>query len=89
MCGFKEFNLEDIDNTCHIIHKNKKFNKALDVGSEIGRVTFNILFELCNYIDTLYINNKFLEIAERTQLEKLKISIIMNYKNLSSKKTII
>ena len=28
MCGFKELNIEDIDNTRHIIPKNKKFNRA-------------------------------------------------------------
>jgi SAM-dependent methyltransferase len=71
MCGFKELNSEDLLQTLEIIPKERKFNRALDVGSGIGRISYNILYNICESIDLLDINSDFLEIAKLNQIEKI------------------
>jgi len=66
MCGISELNEEDIAHSNKIFHDlkiDKNFNRALDVGAGIGRITFNVLYDKCEKIDMLDINRKFLESA--------------------------
>jgi SAM-dependent methyltransferase len=73
MCGFKELNEEDLINTETIFRQllNKKYKRALDVGSGIGRISFNFLYNIVEEIDLLDINKTFLQVAE---LEQQKIA---------------
>jgi protein N-terminal methyltransferase len=69
MCGFKELNNEDLKQTEEIINRlnKKEFKKALDVGSGIGRITFNYLYKICDEIDLVDINENFLQVAKEQE----------------------
>ena len=72
MCGVGELNNEDLVHSERIFKNlkvNRKFNRALDVGAGIGRITFNVLYDKCNKIDLLDNNKKFLNHAELKQRE--------------------
>ena len=65
MCGLGYLNDEDLKHTKTLfdcIKREIHFNRALDVGSGIGRITFNFLYERCLQIDLLDLNNHFLDI---------------------------
>jgi 2-polyprenyl-3-methyl-5-hydroxy-6-metoxy-1,4-benzoquinol methylase len=69
MCGFKELNEEDLINTKSIFTQlsTKEYKRALDVGSGIGRISFNFLYDIVEQIDLLDINKNFLQVAEEQQ----------------------
>ena len=47
------------------------------------KITFNVLYDMCKEIDLLNINKNFLEIAKKTEQEKINFSLkkpkIKNY----------
>ncbi len=82
MCGYGDLNKEDKKHTNDIFNKLTKyknqlnnthqplhFQTALDVGAGIGRITYNHLYDICDKIDLLDINNNFLEIAKSNDIK--------------------
>lgn len=62
MCGFKELNEEDNLHT-QILLKNLNINsihRSLDIGSGIGRITFNSLYSISKEIDIVESNITFI-----------------------------